>query len=103
METGTTKYHKKYQNFQVTLPDGTSRTLSLQQLAAGDTDAIVHAYKNRMKELAEAVADVEGTSIDKVNEELLSMIKSVMTDQGPTMPQFGDRLQSILDQRSANF
>ena len=26
---GTTKYHKKYQNWQVTLPDGTSHTMAL--------------------------------------------------------------------------
>ena len=34
---GTTKHHRKYQNFQVTLPDGTSRTIGMMEMAAGDT------------------------------------------------------------------
>ena len=34
---GTTKHHRKYQHFQVTLPDGTSRTIGMMEMAAGDT------------------------------------------------------------------
>ncbi|XP_071793268.1 uncharacterized protein [Asterias amurensis] len=38
---GTTKFHKKYQNFQVTLADGTSRTMGLIQVGHADTEAVM--------------------------------------------------------------
>ena len=92
---GTTKYHKKYQNFQVTLQDGSSRTIGLTQMAAADTDAVVHAYQDRIRELANSVSSVDDDNSEDVYKELLCTVKSAMTDQGPTMPQFGDKLQSI--------
>ena len=92
---GTTKHHKKYQNFQVTLPDGTSRTLGMLEMAAGDTDAVVEAYKEKIQCIAAALGEVHQDEQEKVYKELVMTVKSTMTDQGATMPQFNDRLKAL--------
>ena len=92
---GTTKFHKKYQNFQVTLGDGTQRTFACQPMGSSDTDAVMECFNRRIKELADGLQFVIGEDADKANAELYASIKSTMTDQGPTMPQFSEKLMSI--------
>eukprot|EP00057_Strongylocentrotus_purpuratus_P029094 XP_011683568.1 PREDICTED: uncharacterized protein LOC105447354 isoform X1 [Strongylocentrotus purpuratus] len=92
---GTTKHHRKYQNFQVTLPDGTSRTMGLVEMAAGDTEAVMDAFKDRINTLASSLAQLEGGNQEDMYKELVTTVKSTMTDQGATMPQFNDRLRAL--------
>ena len=67
-------------------------------MAASDTDAILQSYKTRIRELAQAVAGVEGSQAEAIYNDLLCTVKSSMTDQGPTMPQFGGRLSLIREE-----
>ncbi|XP_033117054.1 uncharacterized protein LOC117116991 [Anneissia japonica] len=94
---GTTKYHKKWQNFQVTLPNGEARTMGLMQMAGGDTESVMDAFKERIMELADTLDTVEGSSgrKEQLYEELITTIKSTMTDQGPSMPQFSAKLEAL--------
>lgn len=92
---GTTKYHRKYQNFQCTLPDGTQKTFALTEMGSGDTDAVFKAFEHRMKELAEALSSAGEGDTDEIYNELITNIKSTMTDQGPTMPQFSSRVSTV--------
>ena len=92
---GTTKFHKKYQNFQSTVADGTSRSTGLMEMRRGDTAAVVAAFEERMMEIAEAIETVEGEEKDKFYKELMSSVTATMTDQGPTMPQFSEKLAPI--------
>ena len=92
---GTTKFHKKYQNFQVTLNDGTQRTFACQPMASGTTDAVIACFENRVGELADALHVAKGDSAKQHYATLIASIKSTMTDQGPGMPQFSEKLQSI--------
>lgn len=41
---GTSKFHHKYQNYQITRPDGSSRSVGLTETAAGDTSAIFDSF-----------------------------------------------------------
>ena len=92
---GTTKHHRKYQNWQVTLPDGTSRSIGMMEMGGGDTDAVVDSFTDKVKELATVIEGVTGERDDDIFKELIATVKSTMTDQGPTMPQFNARLQSV--------
>lgn len=92
---GTTKHHRKYQNFQVTLPDGTSRTIGMMEMAEGDTEAVVDAFNEKIQSLAAALGRVDQEEPEKLYRELVTTVKSTMTDQGATMPQFNDRLSSL--------
>lgn len=92
---GTTKHHRKFQNFQVTLPDGTSRTLGMMEMAAGDTDAVVEAFKERLQCIAAALGEVHQHDQEKIYKDLVTTVKSTMTDQGATMPQFNERLSAL--------
>ena len=53
---GTTKFHCKYQHFQVTLPDGYSRTMGLTEMAGGDTTAVFDCFTDRVEGLARSIA-----------------------------------------------
>ena len=89
----TTKYHKKYQGFQVSLPDGSSHTMCLTEMAKGDTElGTMNAFKARLQELAGVLStdDTEG-----VYNELICSFKSTMTDQGPGMPQRSERVKMM--------
>lgn len=92
---GTTKYHKKYQNWQVTLPDGTQKSFGLMEMAQGNTDAVMHPFKHKIQELANALGAVDKGDPDRLYKELITSISATMTDQGPTMPQFSDRVESL--------
>lgn len=95
---GTTKHHKKYQNFQVTLPDGTSRTMGLTEMAGGDTTAVFNAFELRVQELAESLSVADPDKAANLSKDIMTTIKSTMTDQGPTMPQFSEKLKVLKEE-----
>ncbi|XP_072051465.1 uncharacterized protein [Amphiura filiformis] len=95
---GTTKFHKKYQNFQVTLDDGTQRTLALKPMGASDTDAVMKCFTDRVRELSDALQIVTGNESEEENAKLFASVKSTMTDQGPTMPQFSEKLKVVREE-----
>ena len=55
---GTTKYHRKYQNFQVTTKSGRSYTIGLNEMAGGDTAATMQAFVQTLDEISETFSDV---------------------------------------------
>ena len=81
----TTKYHKKYQGFQVSLPDGSSHTMCLTEMAKGDTElGTMNAFKARLQELAGVLStdDTEGV----YNELICSFKSNNGPIRGPGMP-----------------
>ena len=63
---GMTKHHRKYQNFQVTLPDGTSHSLGMMEMAAGDNDTVVEAFKDKIKFIAGALGEIDKEDKEKI-------------------------------------
>ena len=93
---GTTKYHKKYQNFQVILPAITSRTTGPTQMGKSDIDVVVDAFESRMAAITapvETIADEDDQ--DKIFKDLIISYKPTMTYQGQTMSQFSDAIASF--------
>ena len=70
--------------------------MGLTQLAEGDKEAVLQAYTDRMKELAEAISGLDGVADKgKCYEELLATVQSLITDQGPAIPQFANKLRVL--------
>ena len=79
----------------MTLPDGTLHTLGMTEMAAGDTDAVVEAFNDRIQCIAAALGEVHQHDKENIYKDLLTTVKSTMTDQGATMPQLNDRLRAL--------
>ena len=93
---GTSKYHRKYQNFQITTKPGRSYTLGLTEMAGGDTAATMKAFTDTVAEISECFTDVvdEETKNKKISK-LLASIESTMSDQGPINPCFNSELKQM--------
>lgn len=57
----TSKYHRHYQNCQITLASGQTISLGLKELAGGDTAAIMKSFTDTIDDLSIALFEDEGT------------------------------------------
>ena len=57
---GTTKYHRHFQNYQVTTADGRTLSTGLMETVSQDAETILKCWKERVQELAKAVAGTKG-------------------------------------------
>ena len=55
-----------------------------------------------MREIAQAVATVTDETKNAVYKSLVTSVKSSMTDQGPTMPQFSEKVAIIREELLRN-
>ena len=90
---GTTKFHRHFQNFQITTKTGRSYSFGLCEVASGDVAATMNALCEAVDDLSAAINnDVEK---DKNVAMLLSSIKSTMSDLGPVNPGFNTQLRLL--------
>ena len=54
---GTTKYHRKYQNFQISTKSGRSYMIGMTEMAGGDTAATMKAFVDIVSEMSETFND----------------------------------------------
>ncbi|CAH3185331.1 unnamed protein product [Porites evermanni] len=87
---GTTKYHRHYQDFEITTP-----SLGLLELGKSDTEAIMDSFKYRVKEIAQALSSGENLTVEDKVAELVTSIKNTMSDQGPTNATFNEQLTEL--------
>ena len=66
-------------------------------MAGGNTTAVFDSSTDRVEELARSIATTNNTSQD-LNKRIISTIKSTMTNQGPTMPQFSERIHTLKEE-----
>ena len=92
---GTTKY-RHYQDFEVTTPSCQTYSMGLLELGKSDTEAIMDAFKHRVEEIAQALSSGdEKASVENKVAELVTSIKSTMSDQGPTNATFNEQLAEL--------
>ncbi|KAJ8342686.1 hypothetical protein SKAU_G00326140 [Synaphobranchus kaupii] len=89
---GTSKFHRNYQDFEVTLSSGETMTLGLLAQAGGDTEGTLDSFMFRIKELAAAIK--EGTTRENIAK-LITSVKTTMSDQGPINPRFNRGLRML--------
>ena len=93
---GTTKYHRHYQDFEVTTPSCQTYSMGLLELGKSDTEAIMDAFKHRVEEIAQVLSSGdEKASVENKVAELVTSIKSTMSDQGPTNATFNEQLTEL--------
>ena len=93
---GTTKYHRHYQDFEVTTPSCQTYSMGLLELGKSDTEAIMDAFKHRVEEIVQALSSGdEKASVENKVAELVTSIKSTMSDQGPTNATFNEQLTEL--------
>ena len=96
---GTTKYHRKYQNFQVTTESGRSYTIGLNEMAGGDTATTMQAFLQTLDEISETFSDVsDDESKNERIARLILSVKSTMSDQGPINPCFNSELKQMREE-----
>lgn len=79
-QDATTKHHIHYEGAQVTLKDGKSMTIGLKQVAGGDGNTYVNAFKNMIDDLSDSL----GTQREETSAKLVCSIKNFMSDQCAT-------------------
>ena len=92
---GTTKYHRHYQDFEITTPSCQTYSMGLLELGKSDTEAIMDSFKYRVKEIAQALSSGENLTVEDKVAELVTSIKNTMSDQGPTNATFNEQLTEL--------
>ena len=80
---GTTKYHRHYQNFQVSTPDGQSLTAGLVEIVGQDAETLLNCWQERIREITQAAEGRKSSpgDVDKTVNNLLVSIKNTTSDQ----------------------
>ena len=93
---GTTKYHRHDQDFEVTTPSCQTYSMGLLELGKSDTETVKDSFKYRINEKAQALSSCnEKASVEDKVAELVSSIKNIMSDKGPTNATFNEQLTEI--------
>ena len=87
----TTKHHRHYESFQVTLPSGKTMSIGLKETAGGATEELTEAFLSTIKDLADAIQGCQEEKIAK----LIASLKHTMSDQGSVNPTFNLALQKL--------
>ncbi|XP_077869048.1 uncharacterized protein LOC144360010 [Saccoglossus kowalevskii] len=93
-QDGTSKFHKHYQGYQVTLSSGRTMTLGMQQLSGGTTSDIVDAFKDTIGDLADTIVS-DNADKETITAQLITSLTSTMSDQGPTSATFNQQIDAL--------
>ena len=92
---GTSKYHRHYQNFQVTTTSGKTLSFGLTEMAGGDAASTLNALTGTLDDICDLL------SSDKKDENfanLLCSFKTTMSDLGPVNPLFNSKFKDLRGQ-----
>ena len=94
---GTTKYHRHFQNFQVSSTDGKTLSAGLIETVNQDAESILQCWKERVSEIAKAVSgcNASDTSVIENVDLLLASIKNTMSDQCATNGLFNQLMSDL--------
>eukprot|EP00112_Aurelia_sp_Birch-Aquarium-sp1_P023755 Seg720.1 transcript_id=Seg720.1/GoldUCD/mRNA.D3Y31 product="hypothetical protein" protein_id=Seg720.1/GoldUCD/D3Y31 len=99
---GTTKYHRHYQNFQVTTAAGKSLSVGLCEVVGQDAETILKTWQERVKEIAAAITRPHDGALSANVNRLVASIKNTMSDQCATNGVFTSILQDLRKQVMPN-
>ena len=52
---GTSKFHKHYQNFQITLASGRTLSLGLKEVSGGDIATVMQSFRDTIQDLTDSI------------------------------------------------
>lgn len=91
---GTTKFHREYESFQVTLPDGQTMSIGMSEVSSQTADSVFNSFRQTLSECAQAMSSSD-TESQKKTAKLVSAIQTTMTDQGPSNNNFFKLLSEL--------
>ena len=89
----TSKYHRHFQNFQITTTSGRQLSFGLSEIVSGDGQSIFELFSEALAYLCGAIDNGDSTEINFAK--LVSSIKNTMSDLGPVNPLFNSQLKSL--------
>eukprot|EP00058_Branchiostoma_floridae_P022050 XP_002607540.1 hypothetical protein BRAFLDRAFT_106488 [Branchiostoma floridae] len=92
-QDGTSKFFKKYQTFDETLPSGRALTMSMSEIPSGDAAGITASFKESCRELAEVLCS-PGEDVAKKTAQIVTSFTTT-SDRGATNPLFNEQLQDM--------
>ena len=93
---GTTKYHRHYQNFQITTIEGDTLSVGLTEIGGQDADTLLHSWRERINEAALALsATGKHNSIEETVNKLLASVKNTLSDHCATNGVFNELLRDM--------
>ena len=87
----TTKHHKHYESFQVTLPSGKTMSIGLSETAGGSTNELTEAFLRTIQQLGTAISKKDDNLVSR----LIASIRHTMSDQGSVNPAFNATLMEL--------
>ncbi|CAH1267617.1 Hypp3773 [Branchiostoma lanceolatum] len=93
-QDGTSKFFKKYQTFDVTLPSGRTLTMSMSEVPSGTAAGITSSFTEACKELAEVLCTKREDVAEKTAQ-IVASFTSTMSDRGATNPLFNQELEEL--------
>ncbi|XP_077987620.1 uncharacterized protein LOC144442217 [Glandiceps talaboti] len=95
-QDATSKFHRHYQGFQVTLSSGKTFTLGLQETSGGTTADVLQAFTDIIDDMADVItSDTEGNAKELQVAQLITSLRSTMSDQGPTSETFNKEVEIL--------
>ena len=92
-DDGTSKYHRHFQDFQITTTSGRQLSFGLSEIISGDGQSIFELFSEALADLCGVIDNGDSTEINFVK--LVSSIKNTMSDLGPVNPLFNGQLKSL--------
>ena len=92
---GTTKYHKHYQNFQITTKSGKLLSFGLSEIASGDAASTLQCFVDTIDDICDVL---DSEKKEKNYNELICSIRSTMSDLGPVNPLFNTQLKALIEE-----
>ncbi|CAC5376815.1 unnamed protein product [Mytilus coruscus] len=89
-QDATSKHHKRFQSFQITIPDKKTFSLGLNEVGSGDAASIMSSFKNIISDLEQAAQNEP-----EIVSRLTCSIVSTMSDQGAANPLFNQQLKAF--------
>ncbi|XP_065641561.1 uncharacterized protein LOC136073625 isoform X1 [Hydra vulgaris] len=91
---GTQKYHKHYQNFQVTTTSGKTLSFGLSEVVGKDAATVLQNFTNIVDDICDVVSN-SATEKEINFAKLITSIKSTMSDLSSVNPLFNSQLKTL--------
>ncbi|XP_065679997.1 uncharacterized protein LOC105850680 [Hydra vulgaris] len=91
---GTQKYHRHYQNFQITTTSGKTLSFGLSEVVGKDAATVLQNFTNIVDDICDVVSN-SATEKEINFAKLITSIKSTMSDLSSVNPLFNSQLKTL--------
>ncbi len=89
---GASKFHKHYEGFQVTTPEGETMSLGILEMSSGTAESLVEAITEKLTAIASSMQSIDAKD---TTEKLVSSIKNTLSDKTNVNPAFNTLFENL--------